>query len=152
MELLDFTATRAPYDRDACSSAHGSHHKNNHSHTTASYAPYSGKETKDYSEYKTSLNSLSDSVTVELEQPDNKEKKEMKQASNCEVWFTARIPGYTAPSFRSFVITRTYRVKVRVGIEVAGKKFELEAESRIEKMRSASAYYPTATLLRRVKR
>lgn len=92
LELLDFTFVRAPYDRDACSGRHGGHHKDNHSRTTAPYAPYSGKELKDYSEHEMPLNSLPDSVTVELEQPYSKEKKQTRQVSNLEVWFAARTP------------------------------------------------------------
>ena len=62
---------------------------------------------------------------------------EEKVKSTCEQWFTARIPGVTVPSFRSFAITRAYKVRVKLGVEVGGKKFEREAESAVGRMGSA---------------
>jgi hypothetical protein len=41
------------------------------------------------------------------------------------------------PSFRSFAISRGYRLKVKLGIEVDGKEFEHEAGSDVKQMRSA---------------
>ena len=59
--------------------------------------------------------------------------------STCEQWFTARIPGVTVPSFRSFAITRAYKVRVKLGVEVGGKKFEREVESAVGRMGSQQA-------------
>ncbi|KAF2203227.1 hypothetical protein GQ43DRAFT_334918, partial [Delitschia confertaspora ATCC 74209] len=51
-----------------------------------------------------------------------------KQANECEAWFTSRIPGYMPPGFRSFAITRAYRVKVKIQVELCGKSFSFEVE------------------------
>ncbi|KAF2709957.1 hypothetical protein K504DRAFT_351177, partial [Pleomassaria siparia CBS 279.74] len=54
----------------------------------------------------------------------------------CEHWWTARVPGTTPPSFQSFAITRQYRVKVEVGVQIAGKKFALKTESHVRDLGS----------------
>ncbi|KAF2851852.1 hypothetical protein T440DRAFT_354796, partial [Plenodomus tracheiphilus IPT5] len=74
---------------------------------------------------KTHLNALPESVTVELEEvPGYEDADRMEQAQNCEAWFTARVPGNTTPSFKSFAISRRYGVKVKVGVGLGGKGFE----------------------------
>ena len=45
----------------------------------------------------------------------------------------------TVPSFRSFAITRAYKVRVKLGVEVGGKKFEREVESAVGRMGSPQA-------------
>jgi hypothetical protein len=60
----------------------------------------------------------------------------IEQAKSCEVWFSARVPGVTPPNFRSFAITRVYKVRVKLGVEVGGKKFDMEAESNVKEMGS----------------
>jgi hypothetical protein len=103
-------------------------------------APYSGRQRDDFTERKTHLNSLPEATTLDLvEVPSGEDKKQMNQADSCEAWFTARVPGFTAPSFKSFAITRAYRVKVKLGIEIAGKKFEHEAEGEVHDLCSAPA-------------
>jgi hypothetical protein len=107
-------------------------------------------EHEDFTERKTSLNALPESATLELiaglpeysviassSGEKHSGAMEEKVKSTCEQWFTARIPGVTVPSFRSFAITRAYKVRVKLGVEVGGKKFEREAESAVGRMGSA---------------
>jgi hypothetical protein len=44
------------------------------------------------------------------------------------------VPSVTPPSFRSFAITRAYKVRVKLGVEVGGKKFDMEVESYVREM------------------
>ncbi|KAF2028837.1 hypothetical protein EK21DRAFT_68896 [Setomelanomma holmii] len=100
-------------------------------------APYSNREHKVHNKAKTHLNTLPACATLELTEYPSSETKQMEQASSCECWFTARVPGYTPPSFKSFAISRTYKVKVKLGIDVGGKRFEYEVESEMRHMGSA---------------
>ncbi|KAF2126923.1 hypothetical protein P153DRAFT_296707 [Dothidotthia symphoricarpi CBS 119687] len=100
-------------------------------------APYSKQEQVDYSERKEPLNALPQSATLELREVLNEDRKQMEQAGYAEVWFTARVPGFTPPGFRSFAVNRSYRVKAKLGVEVGGKKFEHEVESSVRDMGSA---------------
>ncbi|KAF1945986.1 hypothetical protein EJ02DRAFT_451091 [Clathrospora elynae] len=146
LDLLDFTFYRAPRDREANTSRGGAHRRNKYETLPAPDQPFevAASEYEEFTERKTHLNSLPDSATLELEEVPSytpladKKEVEMEQAKSCEVWFTARVPSVTPPSFRSFAITRAYRVKTKLGLEVGGKKFELEAESSIREMGSMS--------------
>ncbi|KAF1962176.1 hypothetical protein CC80DRAFT_400800 [Byssothecium circinans] len=111
--------------------------------TTAPQGLYSGGESERYREEKTLLNSLpAGPQVVALEEVSTagmgeKDGKGVRQAESCAVWFTARVPGTTPPSFKSFAITRTYRLKVSVGVEVGGKKFESKIEGVVNALGSA---------------
>lgn len=59
-----------------------------------------------------------------------------QQAKTGEAWFAARIPSTTPPSFVSFAVTRAYRVKAKVGLEVAGKKVEMDVEGVVDALGS----------------
>lgn len=75
-----------------------------------------------------------------MEGADEQEKEmEKEKGRSGEVWFTARIPGFIPPSFKSFAITRVYRIKVKLGVELGGKQFVLEAESNVSGLGSAPA-------------
>lgn len=136
LELLDFTFYRAPRDWEASNTMSGYHH------TTFFSAPrtgfgFQGQEDTVYREKKTALNSLPDLQVIELpEMQVEGEKKGMEQAQHCEHWWTGRIPGFMPPTFISFAIARMYRVKVKMGMEVGGKKFEFEAESHVKDLGS----------------
>jgi hypothetical protein len=45
----------------------------------------------------------------------------------------------TPPSFKSFAIDRTYKLNLKLGIEIGGKKFEHKISSEVREMESASA-------------
>jgi hypothetical protein len=66
-----------------------------------------------------------------------KSEVEERQVGYGECWFAARVPGHTPPSFKSFAVTRCYRVKVKLGIEMGGKKFESVVESHVREVGSA---------------
>jgi hypothetical protein len=131
LELLDFTHFRAPRDWKANNFRSGapSEYRNG---TPRSYR--AGDE-NDHSEMKTLLNSLPDSSTVGL--PEVIVEKEKEQGSEYEVWFKGRVPGLTPPSFQSFAITRAYRIKVKIGIEIGGKKFDFTTETPSVRVGSA---------------
>ena len=149
LELLDFTFARASRDWDAANrrDGHRRHPIPEHGNMPPPDQPYRGPERTPYEERKTTLNSIPESATVELEPapPSYSEKGEKsgsgveksssgeasrtEQAQSCQVWFTSRVPGFTPPTFKSFAISRAYRVKVKLGVEVGGKQFVLEAES-----------------------
>lgn len=137
LELQDFTSIRAPRDHEASTVMSGSHRGNKYENMPAPDTPFSIGEHNSESKEAMHLNCLPHSTTVELAEVPGEEKKEMVQANSCEAWFTARVPGYTPPSFRSFAISRTYRVKIKLGIEIGGKKFEHEVKSWIHEMGSA---------------
>ena len=152
LDLLDFTFFRAPRDRDAGSGRSGLHRSNRYESWPPPDQLYivAKNEHEDFTERKTSLNALPESAILELTAglpeysviaSSSGEKHsgamEEKVKSTCEQWFTARIPGVTVPSFRSFAITRAYKVRVKLGVEVGGKKFEREAESAVGRMGSA---------------
>ncbi|KAH7385961.1 hypothetical protein BKA66DRAFT_461235 [Pyrenochaeta sp. MPI-SDFR-AT-0127] len=140
LDLLDFTFYRAPRDNEASSRRDGTHWKNKHVNMPSSDKMFEhpGQQHEDYTERKTHLNSIPDFATLELEEvPSYEDEKQMEQAKSCEVWFTSRVPGFTPPSFKSFAIARVYRVKVKLGVEVGGKQFVLEAESHVRHMGSA---------------
>jgi hypothetical protein len=149
--LLDFTFYRALYDSDASSPEDGKHWSNRYESWPSPDQMYvKGKyEHEEYTERKTPLNALPESVTLELDtalpeygvlagskETHNGVKEELQVRRACEQWFTARIPGATVPSFRSFAITRAYKVRVKLGVEVGGKKFEMQAESAVGSMGS----------------
>jgi hypothetical protein len=139
LDLQDFTAVRAPRDRDASFFMDGRHRKNKHENMPPPNASYTGQEHIDSSKRKTHLNSLPASVTLELAEVPGEEEKAPQQASSCETWFKARVPGFTPPSFTSFAISRSYVVKVKLGTEIGGKKFDLEVESHVRDLGSAPA-------------
>ncbi|KAH8722571.1 hypothetical protein GQ44DRAFT_622212, partial [Phaeosphaeriaceae sp. PMI808] len=84
------------------------------------------------------LNTLPHSETLELEMVPTLDGNSMMQANKCEVWFGARVPGFILPSFKSFAISRAYQLRVKLGIEIAGKKFEHDVESMIHGMGGGS--------------
>lgn len=139
LEMLDFTFIRAPCDWEASDARDGHHRHNRHIFMPAPDTPFTrSSERDDFTERKTTLNSIPPFATLELvEVPNYEDKKEMIQADNCETWFTARIPGYTTPSFKSFAITRAYKIRVRMGIEIGGKKFQHDMETDVCTLESA---------------
>jgi hypothetical protein len=54
-----------------------------------------------------------------------------RQGEAQHVSFSARIPGTTVPAFRSFAVTRAYRLRVKVVVETCGKEFEVGGESQV---------------------
>lgn len=139
LELQDLTAVRAQRDHEAALTRDGHHRNNRYENMPSPDAPGSKHEHIESIKRKTLLNSLPESATLELEEIPGGEKKAMEQASSCEAWFSARVPGFMPPSFKSFAINRNYRVKVKLGVEVGGKKFEHKVRSEIRNMRSAPA-------------
>ncbi|KAF2740236.1 hypothetical protein EJ04DRAFT_508232 [Polyplosphaeria fusca] len=132
IKLLDFTFFRAQRDWSASNTMSGWQHKN--------YRP--GKEKLSlnwqqdiYREKKVLLNSIPASQLVELKEVPvlgEKDKKILEQEEKCEVWFKARVPGFTPPSFQSFAISRMYRVKIKLVVEIGEKKFPYEVESHVQ--------------------
>jgi hypothetical protein len=137
LELLDFTFLRAPRDLQADLTTIGNHYDRSPSNRPT--GPYvKGHEEYQLRENKTALNSLPDSRAIQLEEiMAVGEKKGIEQARGCEVWFGARVPGYVPPSFASFSVRRSYSVKVKMEVEVAGKKFEYAIESVVQEVRGA---------------
>ncbi|KAF2470145.1 uncharacterized protein BDR25DRAFT_304100 [Lindgomyces ingoldianus] len=126
LELLDFTLFRAPRDWAASNTLRGLPSK---CHDGTPRSSYRASEQTEVKEQKTFLNSIPPSQLVELAEVDVPgEKKQIEQAGTCEAWFSGRVPGFTPPSFRSFAITRSYRIKVKVGAEIGGKMFEMNFE------------------------
>jgi hypothetical protein len=130
LELHDFTFLRAARDLESDFTSSGYHY--DRSPEDRPTGAYSGIEDYAHPEQKTALNSQPESSVVQLEEvmaPG--EKKGMEQARSCEVWFSARVPGFTPPSFYSFAIKRSYSIKIKMGVEVGGKKFDYEIESQV---------------------
>ncbi|KAJ4376226.1 hypothetical protein N0V83_001509 [Neocucurbitaria cava] len=120
LELLDFTFVRAPRDWEASTWRDGHHRGNKWEFWPPPNGhPFSGEGTKDRKGVEG------------VDEQEKEKEKEMDMGQSGEVWFTARIPGFTPPSFKSFAITRVYKVKVKLGVELAGKQFVLEAESHV---------------------
>jgi hypothetical protein len=136
LRLKGITFVRAPRDIAASRLSDGSHGKNQYVDMPPSNAPFSGQERIYDCERKTLLNSLPDLVTLELKEVLGAENKVTEQASSCETWFTARVPGFTAPSFKSFAISREYHLKVKLGVGIGGKWFEHELECSVREMGS----------------
>jgi len=135
LNLLDFTFFRAPRDWEALNLMSGVHSTR---FPKKQRMGFQGQEYNIFREKKTQLNSLPEFIVMELpEVQEEGEKKGMEQAKHCETWFTARIPGYTPPSFTSFAISRHYRLIVKMGVECGGKKFEFETESHVKELGSA---------------
>jgi hypothetical protein len=130
--LLDFTLFRGPRDWQANNYMSGDPSSWYDGTPRSSYR--SGDE-REIGEDKVLLNSLPESCTVALpqlpmlEEKEKDDEKGTEQGSECEAWFKARVPGTTAPSFQSFAITRTYHIKVKIGIEIGGKDFDFEVET-----------------------
>lgn len=139
LDLLDFTFLRAPRDWDASTEYDGHFNPNKF----GPLPPPEGLFTRDSernenTERKTHLNSLPESATVELvEVPSYENKEIMEQASSCEAWFTARVPSLTPPGFKSFAISRSYRVKFKLRVEIGGREFQYGAESQVRELGSA---------------
>jgi hypothetical protein len=149
LELVDFTFVRAPRDFDARNIMSGGRRRE--SEKTPNYG-FSGQENTRLSERKTVLNALPEHAVLELEEQDvsvgkgeekgveknlgdeKKGERVAEQAQQAECWFTARVPGFTPPAFTSWAVTRTYRVKVKVEVEIGGKKFLYEVESHVRHM------------------
>ncbi|KAF2804837.1 uncharacterized protein BDZ99DRAFT_467087 [Mytilinidion resinicola] len=125
LELLDFTLFRAPRDWAAANTMSGGPSRWRDGTPRSSFRT----EHSGYGESKTLLNAVPESETVELpEVLAEKAEKRMVQAGECEAWFTGRVPGFTPPSFQSFAVTRTYRFKVKMRVEVGGKNFDFVVE------------------------
>lgn len=136
LELLDFTFVRAARDRSANELMQGQHHDG--TPVDSPTGPFSGWEHTARSEGKTALNSLPEAQVVQLEEvPLPGEKKGTEQGSSVECWFSARVPGFTAPSFNSFAIARNYRIKAKMGVQIGEKKFEYEVESHVRSLGTA---------------
>jgi hypothetical protein len=138
LELKEITCVRARRDLEASGMSDGHHFESNYFHMPAAIVPVFHQEHIDTSKRKKHLNSLPELATVELgdlETTDEKNKnKRIVQANRCETWFTARVPGFTPPSFKSFAINRSYKLKITLGVEVAGKWFEQEVESDVKEI------------------
>lgn len=138
LELLDYTFIRAPRDWEASSMGSGSHGSENYENMPSPDAPFKGQEHRDFSERKITLNCIPESTILELEQAlACGDKMQLGQAKSYDAWFTARVPGTTPSSFCSFAITRAYRIKVKVGVEIGGKLFTSEVTGNINHVRSA---------------
>ncbi|KAF9739758.1 hypothetical protein PMIN06_011829 [Paraphaeosphaeria minitans] len=136
LNLLDFTFVRAAHDRAANQLMQGHHF--NGTPLDAPTGLFSGWEHTIYHEKKTALNSLPESQVVQLEEvPLPDEKKGTEQANSAEAWFSARVPGFTPPSFQCFAISRAYRIKAKIGVQIGEKKFQHEVESYVENLGSA---------------
>ncbi len=149
LELLEFTFSRAALDREASSMSEGHHRGNRNEMWPPPHRVYESRETELFEERKNPLNAIPESATLELgpAPPGYSEKNREKmsagemasseQVNNGEVWFTSRVPGFTPPSFKSFAISRAYRLKVKLGVEIGGKQFVHETESHVRSMGSA---------------
>jgi hypothetical protein len=135
LELLDFTFFRAKRDWSANSCASGNP-------LPKYYEPKEGSKRADlewdmYRELKTALNAQPSEQMLELaEVPLANDKKGMGQARDCEAWFSARVPGFTPPSFKSFAITRAYRLKTKLAVQVGEKAFDMVVESFVRELGS----------------
>ncbi|KAF2686723.1 kinase-like protein [Lentithecium fluviatile CBS 122367] len=128
LELIAFTYIRASRDMQSDFYIQGQHYDD--TPTTHPTGAYSGIESTLQPEKKMGLNAQPDHRVAQLEEVVAMgDKKGTEQAQSCEAWFSARVPGTTPPAFQSFAITRKYSVKVKMGVEVGGKKFEYEVES-----------------------
>ncbi|KAF2185697.1 hypothetical protein K469DRAFT_707361 [Zopfia rhizophila CBS 207.26] len=125
LELLDFTLFRAPRDWAASNTMMG---QPSRWHDSTPRSAWHAKEEREVVEKKKYLNSIPEFQVVELPEVQVGEKKQIEQAGQCEAWFRGRVPGFTPPSFRSFAITRTYRLKVKLRVEIGGKHFDFSAE------------------------
>jgi hypothetical protein len=134
LDLKDLTFVRAPRDYEASTMMSGNHRKNKYQNMPPPNAPYSGSEHKDIKRQEVPLNALPASATIEFEEIPSGEKEAMEQARNCGVWFTARVPSSTPPSFRSFAISRAYQIKLIYGVEVGGKKYEHKVKSLVREV------------------
>jgi hypothetical protein len=134
LELLDFTFFRAPRDWKANNMMSGAPSRWKDGTPTSSFR---ASDQTEFAEGKTLLNSLPNFCTVELPEVPVEKSDKTEQGKDCEIWFTARVPGFTTPSFRSFAITRTYRIKVKMRIEIGGKKFDYTVEGGEVHMGSA---------------
>jgi hypothetical protein len=140
LDLKDITHIRAARDLEARTFRDGRHRDDKYVNMPAPDAPFKYQEHTDLCKQKIPLNTLPDSATLDLQdvQVPSDKKKESEIVSTCEAWFAARVPGFTPPSFRSFAISRMYVVKVKLGVELAGKRFEQEVVSNVKEMRSAA--------------
>jgi hypothetical protein len=106
---------------------------------TSPNAPGTKRELHDLAKHETVLNSLPESVTLEPNEHFIQGGEACEQTSTLDAWFSARVPGSTPPSFKSFAIDRTYKLNLKLGIEIGGKKFEHRISSEVREMGSASA-------------
>ncbi|KAF2122605.1 hypothetical protein BDV96DRAFT_2684 [Lophiotrema nucula] len=147
IKLIDFTFFRAPRDWSASNTMSGWQHHN--SHRAEAHAGQPTWQHSNYHEKKTILNAIPDQQVIELRdvptysEKTKSEKNEknmgeeaMGQESTGDVWWRARIPGHIPPDFRSFAIARSYRVKLKVGVEIGEKKFVAEVESHVQHLGS----------------
>jgi hypothetical protein len=139
LDLVTMTAVRVPRDKAATRYFDGHHRDNKFGNVPPPYAAYSGSEHRWNDCKKNRLNDLPEPATREVEEALCEDGGATEQVTRCEAWFTARVPGTTPPSFRSFAITRTYKFSVKLGIEVDGKKFEHRVVSKICEVLSAPA-------------
>jgi hypothetical protein len=139
LDLVTMTAVRVPNDKAATGTLDGHHLNNKYVNLPPPYAPYSGSERRWGDRKKTRLNDLPESATQEVGEVPCEDGGATEQGTSCEAWFTARVPGSTLPSFRSFAITRTYKLLVKLGIEVGGKKFKHHVFSEFCEVESAQA-------------
>lgn len=122
LELLNFTLFRAPRDWQANSFRSGEPS----SYHDGTPRRFRAGDEQACDEEKTLLNSLPEVASVELEVM--KVEKGVEQAGGCEVWFRGRVPVWVPASFRSFAVTRAYRVKVKIAVEIGGKGFDFVME------------------------
>jgi hypothetical protein len=126
LDLESATRVRAPLDSQATTGFDGRHWRNKYVSVPSTYATYSGHERKWIDSTSTSLSSVPESVTLELEEVSGEDQEVTEQATSCEAWFTARVPSGLIQSFKTFAINRMYVLRARLGIEVGGKKFKYD--------------------------
>lgn len=136
IEALDFRYFPKPKDTNARPRRAGAHGKNQNVAMPPSdkMFEHSGEKHKDYAERKTNFNSVPEFAAIEPKDVPSYEEKQMGQAKAGEVSSTSRMPGFTPPSFKSFVITRVYRRKIKLGVEVGRKQFVFAVESHIKRI------------------
>jgi hypothetical protein len=138
--LLDFTFFRASHDWNATNTMSGVPYSSGKDYTPNPGDKHYRWGYDIYREKSVSLNAIPESHTIELAEVPvvgEKDRKEVKQEERGEIWFAARVPGFTPPSFTSFAITRAYRVKVKLGIVIGEKSFKHEVESHVRYLGSA---------------
>jgi hypothetical protein len=150
LSLMDLTCVRAPRDRAASKREYdGCHRKDAHTFMPPSYAPYSGRERQVCSKHKTKLtDNAPQSVVLESVNTYNGES-DRRQPGN-EVQFKCRLPATLPPSFKSFAISRRYRLKVKLGVTIGGKTFKHEVWSDIRHICSSPTYNPDVASWRQV--
>lgn len=130
--VLRFTFVCATFDIQVTKSYYGNHRHDKGNSISIPETHCSGSKHRKFLVDKTALKMVPLSVTLELlEVLHGVDRNNKIPVNSCKAWFTAKVPGTTIESFKSFAISRACKMRIRLTIKIWRKTFEQHMASDI---------------------